>query len=108
MSDSMRESSAFTTELTPAETERLAFLMEEMAEAQHVIGKILRHGYASRDPTTPNAPRNRQLLEVELGHVNTAVKFMVAAKDINRTACSYASEAKIISVRRWLHYQVGE
>jgi hypothetical protein len=34
--------------LAPAETERLALLLEELGEAQQAIGKILRHGYESQ------------------------------------------------------------
>ena len=40
-------------QLTPAEAERLALLLEELGEAQQAIGKILRHGYASTHPANP-------------------------------------------------------
>ncbi len=36
--------------LTPAEAERLAMLAEEAAEVIQIVGKILRHGYASYHP----------------------------------------------------------
>ena len=55
----------FSNELTPAESERLALLSEEMGEAIQAIGKILRHGYESTGPKT--IVRNRTSLEKELG-----------------------------------------
>lgn len=55
-------------ELTPAETERLAILAEEMGETIQVIGKILRHGYDSRNPLEGKTGwTNRANLEKELG-----------------------------------------
>lgn len=68
--------------LSPAEAERLAILMEEMAEAQHIIGKILRHGYESYHPDKPDVD-NRQLLERELGDVQEAVLCMAKAGDVH-------------------------
>lgn len=69
--------------LTPAEHERLSYLMEECAEVIHIIGKIMRHGYNSYDPTNSTRINNRKLLEKELADVNTAVKFMDKHKDIS-------------------------
>lgn len=43
--------SDFTNNLTAAEQERLAILAEEMGEALQIIGKIIRHGYESYNPT---------------------------------------------------------
>lgn len=80
--------------LTPAALERLAYLGEELAEAGQIIGKILRHGYESYDPTkiervgehqTPfYPPINRELLENELADVLRAVKRMVEAGDLEQ------------------------
>jgi len=67
--------------LTPAETERLAILMEESAEVIHVCGKILRHGYESAHPD--GGPTNLELLEKELGHVSAAMTNMSAAQDFD-------------------------
>lgn len=44
--------------LTPAEAERLFYLLEKLGEAQQAIGKILRHGYESYDPTVAAPPLN--------------------------------------------------
>lgn len=69
--------------LTPAEHERLAYLAEEMCEAGQIIGKILRHGYESYDPTKPGTkPTNRELLARELGDVQRAINMMLAAGDL--------------------------
>lgn len=86
--------------LTPAQAERLYYLLEELGEAQQAIGKILRHGYESRDPTkaTPlfdenrggdmgwqnTSPTNRAMLEDELGDVTRAIAMLVGAGDLSR------------------------
>lgn len=84
--------------LTPAEHERLAYLMEECGEVIQIIGKIMRHGYESRDPTkaTPTfddnrggqdgwrntSPTNRQMLESELGDVRRGIAMLTMAGDV--------------------------
>lgn len=85
-------------ELTPAEAERLAYLMEECGEVIQIIGKILRHGYESRDPTkaTPanpswgapernTSPTNRTLLMIELGDVLRGLDMLTEAGDLRST-----------------------
>lgn len=67
--------------LTPAETERLAILMEECAEVQQVIGKILRHGYDSVKPSTDET--NQQVLERELGDLLVAYGLIADSGDID-------------------------
>lgn len=52
-------------QLTPAEAERLAMLAEECGEIIQVVGKIMRHGYASHHPDNP-AVTNKMLLGREL------------------------------------------
>lgn len=85
--------------LTPAEAERLAYLSEECAEVIQIIGKILRHGYESRDPTKAvptfddnrggqtgyrnTSPTNRATLERELGDVQRAVAMLCVSGDLN-------------------------
>lgn len=53
-------------ELTPAQAERLAMLIEECAEVQQIACKILRHGYGSFDPDDETKGTNRTQLQVEL------------------------------------------
>lgn len=71
--------------LTPAELECLAVLAEECGEVIHIIGKILRHGYNSIDPTKSNNLTNRALLEAELGDVFAIVERLIIRQDINKT-----------------------
>lgn len=61
----------FSNGLSPAQAERLAMLAEECGEVIQVIGKILRHGYASYHPDQQGTPAkhrftNRQALGAEL------------------------------------------
>jgi NTP pyrophosphatase (non-canonical NTP hydrolase) len=89
--------------LSPAEIERLALLAEEMGEAIQVIGKILRHGYESCHPN--GGPRNRELLEKELGDVRAAMMIMVKANDLCLDAIWAHEENKEKNVQRYLHHQ---
>ena len=67
--------------LTPAEAERLAYLLEELGEAKQAIGKILRHGYESTHHD--GGPTNRNMLEDERGDIVKALILMKA--DLNLT-----------------------
>ena len=69
--------------LSPAEAERLAWFMEECAEAQQEAAKILRHGYASHNPCAPQHPGNRAELTKEVGHVLAAIDRLVHTCDIS-------------------------
>lgn len=91
--------------LTPAEAERLALLAEECGEAIQIIGKILRHGYESRNPTVDRGPTNREMLEKEVADVYVAARMMFEAGDIRRLACAGHEERKQESVRKYLHHQ---
>ena len=86
--------------LTPAEAERLAMLAEEAAEVIQVVGKILRHGYASYHPDDlipvadggkiTKMPRmgaldNRALLMNELADFNAVQLLMEGSGDVFRT-----------------------
>lgn len=92
-------------ELTPAEAERLALLLEEMGEAQQIIGKILRHGYESYNPNDMRGTPNRALLEKELGDVLAALDMMGQAKDIDPNQMDGHRQAKHLKVARYLHHQ---
>jgi hypothetical protein len=95
-------------DLSPAELERLALLMEECAESIHVIGKIIRHGYDSMHPRDPDGPSNHTLLETELGHIEAAMELMFRERDISlRRVCIHKRE-KLASVKRYLHHQPPE
>ena len=91
-------------ELTPAEAERLALLLEEMGEAVQIIGKILRHGYESYHPDAPSVP-NRALLEKELGDVLAAIDMVVTADDVNPEQIEGHRLNKHHKVGKYLHHQ---
>ncbi len=67
--------------MTNAEAERLAMLAEEAAEVVQIVGKILRHGYASYHPAQPGIS-NRELLDDELCDLLAIAKRMIREGDI--------------------------
>lgn len=93
--------------LTPAQVERLAFLAEEMGEALHAIGKVLRHGYGSYDPTLPSELQisNRAMLEQECGDVRAAMLMLCGACDLSKDAIHRRADEKVATVWRWMHEQ---
>ncbi len=70
-------------QLTDAEAERLAILSEELAEASKCIGKILRHGYESFDPTGKEPGTNREQLATELGQISAEIASIALIGDIH-------------------------
>jgi NTP pyrophosphatase (non-canonical NTP hydrolase) len=88
--------------LTPAQAERLFYLTEELGEAQQAIGKILRHGYESRDPTKATAT-NREDLARELGDVQRAINMLLEAHDVS------SDEMKAVVAKgaplKYMHHQ---
>lgn len=90
--------------LTPAEAERLALLLEELGEAQQVIGKVLRHGYESVNPLDPVAT-SRQRLVQELGDVLVAIDFLVDYGDVKQEDLEDRRRVKHRKVWDWLHHQ---
>lgn len=92
--------------LTPSQDERLAVLIEEMGEAIQIACKVLRHGYESHDPTNPRYQQtNRQLLEVELGHVRHAMIRLCDYGDLDKEAIHESADKKARSIGKWLHHQ---
>ena len=92
--------------LTPAEAERLAYLMEEMAEAQQVIGKILRHGPHSYNPIESHPDfkiLNIQLLEKELNDVLNAIRLMQSSGDLPKLPA--LPQPDIYPTYRYMHHQ---
>lgn len=97
-------------QLTVAEDERLALLLEECGEVVQIIGKIQRHGYQSYDPTKQvpedeHPTVNRSLLEKELGDVLHAIDRMRFSRDINYSRILDHSIAKAPKVEKYLHHQ---
>lgn len=89
--------------LNPAEAERLALLAEERGETTQAIGKILRHGYESKNPL--QIYTNREQLEKEIADVYVAIRMMFEAGDIRRRACATFEDIKTDTVKKYLHHQ---
>lgn len=91
-------------QLSSAEAERLALLLEELGEAQQAIGKILRHGYESHYPERLST--NRQELEKELGDICAAIHILCERnKDLSSFNIAIARDEKIIKVEKYMHHQ---
>lgn len=95
-------------QLTEAEQERLAILIEECAEVQQIACKILRHGYESDNPVLQNQETNRRALERELGDLGHAVRRMEKAADINPLAIRARAASKPERILPYLHHQEPE
>ncbi len=98
-------SEAFSNGLTPAQAERLAFLLEELGEAQQAIGKILRHGYESYNPVVNTGMTNRRELERELGDIYAAIEMLGDANDVSAHGVGGSMIKKKREVKKWLHHQ---
>ena len=92
--------------LALAQIERLALLSEELNEAGVAIGKILRHGYFSHDPTNRAHMGNADDLERELGDVLWCIDLLYDSMDpISReSVMKYRAEAAR-KKPRYLHHQ---
>lgn len=90
--------------LSPAQAERLAYLIEELAEAQQAACKVLRHGYNSYHPTDAQHPGNRRELENELCDVLGAIQRMADARDVQPWSLADARGA-IEKSNRYMHHQ---
>lgn len=99
----MSDEQGFTNKLSPAQVERLALLAEEMGEAQCAVGKVLRHGYDSCWPPDVG-PTNRELLEVELGHVLHAIGLLMG-RGVGAASVHDARDRKAREIAPWLHYE---
>lgn len=98
--------------LTPAEAERLAVLIEEAAEVQHIASKILRHGYQSFNPDlivnqSEHGPKlsNREMLEKEIGHFSAAVHRMFSAHDLIVERVGFHERRKKDTGGMYMHHQ---
>ena len=90
--------------LSPAEAERLACLIEELAEAQQDACKILRHGYDSFNPDDPHHQGNRAALTKELNDVASAIKKMIQAGDLTSDPLGNSYPGK---GAKYMHHQNG-
>lgn len=89
--------------LTEREAEGLALLSEELGEAQQAIGKILRHGLESRNPSKRYGS-NRKDLEKELGHISAAITILVNNRVLDGKNMGKHSHKKLGKVYMYLHH----
>lgn len=89
-------------ELTPAEAERIAYLIEEAAEVQQIACKILRHGYSSANPDALYKGCNRTQLFAELRDLAGAIARMTQAGDLQSNPMAGADPNK---GARYMHHQ---
>ena len=94
----------FDNGLTVADSERLAFVGEECAEAIRIVGKILCYRWESHDPTRP-VPTNRRMLETELGNIRFAMASQAEAGDLSNENIRAASLGRVADPGRYIHRQ---
>ena len=91
------------------ELERLAILNEECAEVQHIISKILRHGFASHDPTINTDEdvviSNRRLLAKELGDLLYSIGMIIGIDDVSERAVSIQVSTRSQNIRKYLKHE---
>jgi hypothetical protein len=88
-------------QLSEAEAERLAILIEECSEVIQAATKIQRHGHRHYHTTETN----REQLEREIGDLVHAIKRMQTASDINPLKITARVASKPQMIRAYLHHQ---
>ena len=88
--------------LSPAEAERLFYLIEECGEVIKAASKVLRHGYNSTNPDDPG-PDNRDMLQDELSDVLNAMRMLGHFSDIDLTLVE--ESVQFSGDPRWFHHQ---
>lgn len=96
----------FSTNLTEAEIERLVILIEEAAEVQQIASKILRHGYGSYNPFDEKKTPNRELLNKEIGDLQSAIDMLSDYHDINEASIAVYANRKKDGRKKYLHFNV--
>lgn len=92
------------SELSDAEVERLTLLMEECAEVQQIIGKVLRFGYESINPLVPEEGTNRDRLERELGDLSLIITMMGDNEDIKYKNLQDRAAQKRKKIQKFLRH----
>lgn len=90
-------------QLTPAEVERLALLIEDCGEVIQAATKILRHGYASTDPANEDHNGNRYDLGYESGQLLHNLERMEGCQDIDNDAVAAGYDSR--KNMPYLHHQ---
>lgn len=90
-------------ELEAYEAELLALLAEECGEVVQAIGKILRHGIGSYNPSEPSIS-NRDRLTREMGDVRAAMILLCEAGVISKDRVHAAADDKRARIGKYLHH----
>lgn len=91
--------------LTVDQNERLAWLLEELGEVQQAIGKILRHGYDSKNPDNIHHLGNRNDLERELSDTLYVLIMMNDKQDIDLNKIYHDGMEYTTKRQKYLHHQ---
>jgi len=90
--------------LSDAELERLSILMEEMAESQQMISKVIRFRYLSHHPKDINKITNKERLEEELGHVLNIINMICNSNDLDYETILKYKKIKENTIKSYLAY----
>jgi NTP pyrophosphatase (non-canonical NTP hydrolase) len=99
----MNEQEPFN-ELTPAQVEALALIIEECAEVQHAATKILRHGLIATNPLLLESVTNQEDLARELGDVIASISLLDSIGLIDGSMLSTYAMGKIGRLPQYLHH----
>lgn len=91
-------------ELTEAQAERLAVLLEEMGELQQAIGKIFRHGYNSCNPDVENHKGNRHDFSIECADVICAIQHCESENDLIHKVLNDRHSVRPEKIKKYLHH----
>lgn len=91
--------------LSPAEAERLAFLVGEAAEVIHISGKILQHGYESTNPDGDPSVTNRMLLLKEIADISAVMTQLLKYGDLPNPPTDQMIYSKLERLRKYSHHQ---
>ena len=88
------------------ELERLALLFEDCSEVIHAVGKIIRHGYPSVDPTKRGNQRisNREMLSREIGQLLWSLDQMAEQGDTQEWAVRDELYGRGRKASKYLHH----
>ena len=83
--------------------ERLDVLIGECAEVIQAAIKCKRFGMESHHPE--GGPTNREMLEEELGHVQSALTLMHLAGDVLKSQVARHEGEKLLTIQKWMTRQ---
>lgn len=90
-------------DLSDAEVERLAMLIEECGEIIQIACNILRHGYEPKHPHHAPSATNRMLLEMEIGDARSSMALMAFHGDIDHVRVIEHARTKPAKRNAWIH-----